>query len=103
MRAAFKRKRGREDRRARARSRGRAVGNRELAEALDTDEAWIITHTGIRERRFVRNGEDCVTLAIDASRRALECAGLSGVLALGGLPRQGRRRRQRSRCGRSLG
>jgi 3-oxoacyl-[acyl-carrier-protein] synthase III len=33
---------------------------------------------GIRERRFVEEGEDCVTLAIEASKEALEHSKLFG-------------------------
>jgi 3-oxoacyl-[acyl-carrier-protein] synthase-3 len=57
---------------------GRVVTNHDLEEVLDTDDAWIVARTGIRERRFVREDEDCVTLATRASREALERSGLSG-------------------------
>ena len=62
---------------------GRALGsrvftNRDLEATLDTTEDWISTRTGISERRFVGEGEDCATLAIGASREALEHAGVSG-------------------------
>ena len=57
---------------------GRVVTNRDLEQALDTDDAWIVERTGIKERHFVTEGEDCVTLAADASKAALAHAGLSG-------------------------
>src|SRR3954452_1950703 len=57
---------------------GRIVTNHDLAQKMDTDDAWIVTRTGIRERRFVGEGEDCVTVATEASREALRCSGLSG-------------------------
>jgi len=62
---------------------GRALGSRivtnhDLAKVLDTDDAWVVERTGIRERRFVADDEDCVTLAADASKKALAHAGLEG-------------------------
>jgi len=56
----------------------RVVTNRDLEQALDTDDAWIVERTGIKERHFVTEGEDCATLAADASKAALAHAGLSG-------------------------
>jgi 3-oxoacyl-[acyl-carrier-protein] synthase III len=56
----------------------RVVTNRDLERTLDTTDEWIATRTGIRERRFVGDGEDCATLAIEASKRALEHAGAQG-------------------------
>ncbi|MDP8949320.1 MAG: ketoacyl-ACP synthase III [Actinomycetota bacterium] len=56
----------------------RVVTNRDLEGALDTTDEWIATRTGIRERRFVGEGEDCATLAIQASKSALEHAGVEG-------------------------
>ena len=57
---------------------GRVVTNQDLTEVLDTDDAWIVERTGIKERRFVADGEDCATLAADAAKNALSHAGLSG-------------------------
>ena len=56
----------------------RVVTNKDLERSLETTDAWIQTRTGIRERRFVGEGEDCATLAIEASKKALEHAGASG-------------------------
>ncbi|MBX6762780.1 MAG: ketoacyl-ACP synthase III [Rubrobacteraceae bacterium] len=56
----------------------RVVTNRDLERVLDTSDEWISSRTGIRERRFVGEGEDCVSLAVDASRRALSHAGVEG-------------------------
>jgi len=63
---------------------GRALGSRvvtndDLARTIDTTDAWIHDRTGIRERRFIGENEDCATLAIDASKAALEHADLSGA------------------------
>ncbi len=57
---------------------GRVVTNRDLERTLDTTDEWISKRTGIRERRFVGEGEDCATLAIQASKKALERAGTEG-------------------------
>ncbi len=54
----------------------RVVTNRDLAKVLDTDEAWIVERTGIKERRFADDDEDCATLAVSASKAALAHAGL---------------------------
>ena len=56
----------------------RVVTNRDLEHALDTTDEWITARTGIRERRFIGEGEDCATLAIQASKKALEHAGAEG-------------------------
>jgi 3-oxoacyl-[acyl-carrier-protein] synthase-3 len=57
---------------------GRVVTNRDLETVLDTSDEWISTRTGIRERRFVTDGQDTVTLAVEASRKALAHAGVPG-------------------------
>ena len=56
----------------------RVVTNRDLEATLDTTEDWISSRTGISERRFVGEHEDCSTLAIEASKEALEHAGAPG-------------------------
>jgi len=56
----------------------RVVTNEDLQRSLDTTDEWIATRTGIRERRFVGDGEDCATLAIGASKNAIEHAGVGG-------------------------
>jgi 3-oxoacyl-[acyl-carrier-protein] synthase III len=56
----------------------RVVTNRDLERTLETTDEWITSRTGIRERRFVGEGEDCATLAIQASTKALEHAGVGG-------------------------
>lgn len=49
----------------------RVVTNDDLSEVLETDDEWISTRTGIRERRFASPEETTGTLALDASRAAL--------------------------------
>jgi 3-oxoacyl-[acyl-carrier-protein] synthase-3 len=56
----------------------RIVTNEELAERLDTSDAWIRQRTGIGERRIAAAGELTSDLAVHAARRALESAGMSG-------------------------
>jgi 3-oxoacyl-[acyl-carrier-protein] synthase-3 len=56
----------------------RAVTNEDLQRSLDTTDEWIATRTGIRERHFVGEGEDCATLAVRASKNAIEHAGVGG-------------------------
>ncbi|MFI1359888.1 beta-ketoacyl-ACP synthase III [Streptomyces sp. NPDC020898] len=58
------------------------VTNDELAALLDTDDEWIRTRTGIRQRHVITPGEATGDLAVEAGRRALESAGLVGVGAL---------------------
>jgi 3-oxoacyl-[acyl-carrier-protein] synthase-3 len=62
---------------------GRALGskvvtNGDFEAVLDTTDEWISSRTGIKERRFVGEGESCATLAIEASKRAIEHAGVEG-------------------------
>ncbi len=53
----------------------RVVTNDELAGIMDTSDEWIRTRTGIRERRWVREGETGAELAHTATTRALDMAG----------------------------
>jgi 3-oxoacyl-[acyl-carrier-protein] synthase-3 len=52
----------------------RVVTNDDLSRIMDTSDEWIRTRTGIQERRWVREGETGVDLALAATRRALEMA-----------------------------
>jgi 3-oxoacyl-[acyl-carrier-protein] synthase-3 len=54
----------------------RVVTNDDLSRLMDTSDEWIRARTGIRERRWVREGETGADLALAASRRALEAAGM---------------------------
>ena len=54
----------------------RRVSNAELAETVDTSDAWIVERTGIRFRHIAGAGETTSTLATDAARKALESAGI---------------------------
>jgi len=55
----------------------RSVSNSELAETVDTSDEWIIERTGIRNRHIAGEGETTASLATDASRAALDAAGLT--------------------------
>jgi 3-oxoacyl-[acyl-carrier-protein] synthase-3 len=54
------------------------VTNNDLESVLDTTDEWISARTGIRARHFVAEGENAATLAVDASKKALEHAGVDG-------------------------
>jgi 3-oxoacyl-[acyl-carrier-protein] synthase III len=56
----------------------RAVSNEDLSKTLDTSDEWIVARTGIRNRHIAGPDETTSTLAVDASRRALDAAGLTG-------------------------
>jgi 3-oxoacyl-[acyl-carrier-protein] synthase III len=53
----------------------RVVTNDELTTRMETSDAWIRERTGIRERRWVREGTDNSDLALAATRQALDRAG----------------------------
>jgi 3-oxoacyl-[acyl-carrier-protein] synthase-3 len=42
---------------------------------METTDEWITQRTGIKERRWVREGQEGSDLALEATRRALEQAG----------------------------
>lgn len=52
------------------------VTNQDLSEMMDTSDEWIASRTGIRERRLAK-AETTASMAAEASRRALEDAGLT--------------------------
>ena len=54
----------------------RRIDNEELAETVDTSDSWIVERTGIRSRYVAGDAETTASLAADASRRALEHAGI---------------------------
>lgn len=55
----------------------RSVSNAELAQMVDTDDAWITSRTGIQQRYFCSEGESAVSLAIAAASEALRNAQLT--------------------------
>jgi 3-oxoacyl-[acyl-carrier-protein] synthase-3 len=56
----------------------RVVTNDELAAKMDTSDAWIQQRTGIRQRHIAADGEFTSHLALKASQRALDQAGVKG-------------------------
>ena len=52
----------------------RVVTNDDFAKVLDTSDEWIYSRTGIHERHFCSEEESCVSLAREASKKALERA-----------------------------
>jgi len=68
------------------RARVRAIGtalperrltNRDLEQMVETNDEWIVSRTGIRERRIVEAGTPLSALAIPAARECLERADLA--------------------------
>ena len=56
----------------------KVVTNVDLEKMLDTSDEWITARTGIKERRIVTNESTC-DLAVEASKKALEMAGLKAT------------------------
>ena len=56
---------------------GRAVTNDELAERVDTNDEWVRSRTGIRQRYLAEPHETSSDLALPASRAALAAAGVA--------------------------
>ncbi len=54
----------------------KVVTNRDLEKFLDTSDEWIVTRTGIRERRIAAEGQCTSDLSVAAARKALEMAGV---------------------------
>jgi len=52
------------------------VTNADLEARLDTNDAWIVERTGIRERRVAGPDESTATLATEAAAHAIKRAGL---------------------------
>jgi len=55
----------------------RVVTNSDLAQKIETTNAWIQSRTGIRERRIASSGENTSDMAVHAARSALAAANLS--------------------------
>jgi 3-oxoacyl-[acyl-carrier-protein] synthase III len=55
----------------------RVLTNAELAKSLDTSDEWIVTRTGIRERRIGAPGETTSTMGAEAVRRLMADRGLA--------------------------
>ena len=55
----------------------RVLTNADLAKLVDTTDEWIISRTGIRERRVAAPHETTATLAAVAAKRAIAVSGLA--------------------------
>lgn len=54
----------------------KVLSNADLEQMIDTNDEWITTRTGIKERRIAADDTDTVDMAIAAGRQAVENAGL---------------------------
>jgi 3-oxoacyl-[acyl-carrier-protein] synthase-3 len=54
----------------------KVLTNQDLEKMVDTSDEWIVTRTGIKERRIVEPDQAASDLAEPAARRALEKAGI---------------------------
>lgn len=50
--------------------------NADLEKMVDTSDEWIVTRTGIRERRIAAPNETVSTMGFEAAKRALEMSGI---------------------------
>jgi 3-oxoacyl-[acyl-carrier-protein] synthase III len=54
------------------------VTNFDLMKYMDTNDEWIESHTGIKQRRFAdRYGETTATMGVEAAKMAIEAAGIT--------------------------
>jgi len=56
---------------------GTPVPNEALSRVMDTNDEWIKQRTGISQRHFAPDGVGASDLAVEASRRAIESAGIA--------------------------
>ena len=54
----------------------RRLTNEDLEKMVDTSNEWIVTRTGIEERRIAAPDEKTSDMATQAGRRAMEAAGV---------------------------
>ena len=55
----------------------KVLTNKDLETMVDTTDEWIVSRTGIRERRIAAEEQASSDLAVEAGRRALEAAGVT--------------------------
>ncbi|SDW28555.1 beta-ketoacyl-ACP synthase III [Paenibacillus sp. CF384] len=55
----------------------RILTNKDLEQMVETNDEWIVTRTGMRERRIAAPDQATSDLALHASKKALEAAGIS--------------------------
>ena len=54
----------------------RIVTNDDLSKIVDTNDEWIVSRTGIRERHYAADDQDASDLALIAATRAMAAAGI---------------------------
>jgi 3-oxoacyl-[acyl-carrier-protein] synthase-3 len=54
----------------------KVLTNEDLSKMMDTNDEWIRTRTGIRERRIVEDHQASSDLAVMAAKKAIEAAGI---------------------------
>jgi 3-oxoacyl-[acyl-carrier-protein] synthase-3 len=54
----------------------RKLTNSDLEKMVDTSDEWIVTRTGVRERRILEPGLGCSYMAVRAAQECLERAGV---------------------------
>lgn len=57
----------------------RILTNADLEKIVDTSDEWIVQRSGIRQRHIAADNQTSADMAIEAARRALESAGLTGA------------------------
>ena len=57
----------------------KVLTNRDLEAKVETTDEWIYTRTGIRQRHIAADEQKTSDLALEASRRALDAAGISAA------------------------
>jgi 3-oxoacyl-[acyl-carrier-protein] synthase III len=55
----------------------RVLSNEDLSRMVDTSDEWIVSRTGIRERRVASETETATSMAVAAARNACATAGLA--------------------------
>lgn len=56
---------------------GEPVPNARLSKVMDTSDDWIYQRSGIRQRHFAGEGQAASDFAFEASKRAIEAAGIT--------------------------
>jgi 3-oxoacyl-[acyl-carrier-protein] synthase-3 len=54
----------------------RVLTNKDFEQWVDTSDEWIVQRTGVRERRWVAEGQGTSDMAISAAKKALDAAGV---------------------------
>ena len=55
----------------------RVVTNQDLEKIVDTNDEWIVSRTGIRERHYAADDQNASDLALIACQRAMQAAGVT--------------------------